>query len=145
MNQRVGIQARWERLHTRRTDAGSGGGMSLMMAIFIIALIMVLGLVIDGSAKAKAIDRANQLASEAARAGLQAAAPEGVDAAAVNAAVGVYLHAQGISDFTSAVGKQQVVVTVTITQPTKMLSAIGIDSTTVTGRGTANFVFGYGQ
>jgi Flp pilus assembly protein TadG len=145
MNRPMGLSARCKRLQHRKSDAGSGGGISLMMAIFIIALIMVLGLVIDGSAKAKALDRANQLASEAARAGLQAASPQGVDAGAVDAAVGAYLHAQGVSDFTSVVGNQQVVVTVTITQPTKMLSAIGIDSTTVTGRGTANFVFGYGQ
>lgn len=145
MNRRMGLEVRWERLRARRSESGSGGGISLMMAIFIIALIMVLGLVIDGSAKAKALDRANQLASEAARAGLQAATPEGVGARAVDAAVGAYLRGEGVSDFTSVVGKQQVAVTVTITQPTKMLSAIGIDSTTVTGRGTANFVFSYGQ
>jgi len=33
-------------------------------------------------------------------------------------------------------------VEVTISEPTKMLSAIGIDSFTVTGTGTANLVFG---
>jgi len=65
---------RWGRI--RGGEAGSGGGISLVMLIGAIGLLMVLGLVMDGSARARALDRADQLASEAARAGLQAATPD---------------------------------------------------------------------
>jgi hypothetical protein len=108
-----------------------------------VALLMVLGLVLDGSAKAHALDRANQLAYEAARAGLQTVNPSisGVDAVAVDAAVDKYLAAHKVSG-TAAITDQQVVVEVTITEPTKMLSMVGIDSMTVTGHGTANLVYG---
>ena len=105
-------------------------------------LLMVLGLVLDGSAKAHALDRANQLAYEAARAGLQTVNPSAsVDVVAVDAAVDKYLAAHGVSG-TAAIAYQQVIVEVTITEPTKMLSMVGIDSMTVTGHGTANLVYG---
>lgn len=138
-------QARWARL--RNTDpggeSGEGGGIAFLMLGTAVALLMVLGLVLDGSAKAHALDRANQLAYEAARAGLQTVNPSvsGVDYVAVDAAVGKYLAAHGVSG-TAVIADQQVVVEVTITEPTKMLSMVGIDSMTVTGHGTANLVYG---
>lgn len=136
-------RARWERLRTRDPESGEGGGIAFLMLGAAIALLMVLGLVLDGSAKAHALDRANQLAYEAARAGLQTVNPSvsGVDHVAVDAAVGKYLAAQGVSG-SVVIADQQVVVEVTITEPTKLLSMVGIDSMTVTGHGTANLVYG---
>ena len=52
-----------------------------------------------------------------------------------------YLAARGVSG-TAEVADQQVIVEVTISEPTKMLSMVGIDSMTVTGHGTANLVYG---
>ena len=137
------LHRRWTELRGRGGENGSGGGISLVMLIGAIGLLMVLGLVMDGSAKAHALDRANRLASEAARAGLQAVNPAGdrVDAAAVRNAVNQYLNAEGASG-TAEVADRQVIVHVSITEPTKMLSMIGIDSMTVTGDGTANLVYG---
>ncbi len=138
-------RARWSRLWHRelRGESGEGGGISFLMLGAAVALLMVLGLVLDGSAKAHALDRANQLAYEAARAGLQTVNPSAsrVDVVAVDAAVDKYLAAHGVSG-TSAIADQQVIVEVTITEPTKMLSMVGIDSMTVTGHGTANLVYG---
>ena len=138
-------QVRWARLRNRTHagESGEGGGISFVMLGTAVALLMVLGLVLDGSAKAHALDRANQLAYEAARAGLQAVNPAAsrVDVAAVDAAVDSYLAAQGVSG-TAVIADQQVVVEVSITEPTKMLSMVGIDSMTVTGHGTANLVYG---
>lgn len=133
----------WTQLRERGGEAGSAGGISLVMLIGAIGLLMVLGLVMDGSAKAHTLDRANRLASEAARAGLQAVNPAGdrVDTAAVQHAVDQYLHAEGVSG-TAEVADRQVIVHVSITEPTKMLSIIGINSMTVTGDGTANLVYG---
>jgi len=136
-------KTRWVRLRNRGGESGEGGGISFLMLGAAVALLMVLGLVLDGSAKAHALDRANQFAYEAARAGLQTVNPSisGVDAVAVDAAVDKYLTARGVSG-TAAIADQQVIVEVTITEPTKMLSMIGIDSMTVTGHGTANLVYG---
>lgn len=137
--------ARWVRLRNRERggESGEGGGISFLMLGAAVALLMVLGLVLDGSAKAHALDRANQLAYEAARAGLQTVNPSSarVDLVAVDTAVDSYLAAHGVSG-TAAIADQQVVVEVTITEPTKMLSMVGIDSMTVTGHGTANLVYG---
>ena len=138
-------RARWVRLRNRELggESGEGGGIAFLMLGTAVALLMVLGLVLDGSAKAHALDRANQLAYEAARAGLQTVNPSAsrVDAVAVDTAVENYLAAQGVS-WTAAIADQQVIVEVTITEPTKMLSMVGIDSMTVTGHGTANLVYG---
>ena len=70
-------RARWTRLRNRELggESGEGGGISFLMLGAAVALLMVLGLVLDGSAKAHALDRANQLAYEAARAGLQTVNP----------------------------------------------------------------------
>jgi len=138
-------RARWVRLRNRESggESGEGGGIAFLMLGAAVALLMVLGLVLDGSAKAHALDRANQLAYEAARAGLQTVNPSAsrVDAVAVDAAVGDYLAAHGVSG-TAAIADQQVIVEVTITEPTKILSMVGIDSMTVTGHGTANLIYG---
>ena len=138
-------RARWARLRNRELggESGEGGGIAFLMLGAAVALLMVLGLVLDGSAKAHALDRANQLAYEAARAGLQTVNPSAsrVDAVAVDAAVKNYLAAHGVSG-TAAIADQQVIVEVTITEPTKMLSMVGIDSMTVTGHGTANLIYG---
>jgi hypothetical protein len=137
-------RARWTRLRNRELggESGGGGGISFLILGAAAALLMVLGLVLDGSAKAHALDRANQLAYEAARAGLQTVNPSAsVDVVAVDAAVDKYLAGHGVSG-TAAIAYQQVIVEVTITEPTKMLSMVGIDSMTVTGHGTANLVYG---
>ena len=117
-------EARWSRLRNRelRGESGEGGGISFLMLGAAVALLMVLGLVLDGSTKAHALDRANQLAYEAARAGLQTVNPSAsrVDVVVVDAAVAKYLAAHGVSG-TAAIADQQVIVEVTITEPTKML------------------------
>ena len=138
-------RARWARLRHRELggESGEGGGIAFLMLGTAVALLMVLGLVLDGSAKAHALDRANQLAYEAARAGLQTVNPSAsrVDATAVDTAVENYPAAHGVSG-TAAIADQQVIVEVTITEPTKMLSMVGINSMTVTGHGTANLIYG---
>lgn len=137
------VTTRIRRLRAHGAEAGSGGGISLVMLIFAIGLLMVFGLVLDGSNKARALDHANQLATEAARAGLQAASPSGINPAQVDAAVGAYLAAGGITDWDSQIiGGNRIVVEVTIEQPTKALSMIGISTMTVHGEGTADVVYG---
>ena len=56
-------------------EEGSGGGMSLLMLGAAVALMMILGLIVDGGAKARALDHAGAIAAETARAA--AAIPSG--------------------------------------------------------------------
>lgn len=128
-------------LHRGREAGGSGGGTSLVMLIGAAALFIVLALVIDGGTKARALDKANQLAYEAARSGLQVASPTGpVNYRAVEAAAEQYLADHGATG-TATVAGRQVEVDVIITEPTKALGVVGVNTFTVTGHGVAYLVY----
>lgn len=133
---------KWIDLRSRDGEDGSGGGMSLVLLFGAVALLIVLGLVVDGGAKAQALDRANRIAMEAAAAGAQAVTTGGgdINAAAADAAVQNYLDAEGVNG-TAQIQATRVDVTVSLTQPTKMLSMVGIDEITVTGDGYANVIY----
>jgi len=127
-----------------RSDAGSGG-MSLMMLIAAVALIMILGLVVDGGAKARALDHAGAIASEAARAAAATYRPGDVaiDPEAANFAAQDYLTAAGATGTVTVTGLD-VAATVTLHQDTVFLPLVGIDAFTVTGAGQAQVVYQQG-
>jgi hypothetical protein len=128
-----------------------GGGVSLMIVVLFVALMALVGLVVDGSAKLAADENAVALAQEAARAGattvdVSRAYASGafvVDQAHALEAARQYLVDAGNSRFSLAPdGARAIRVSVTITRPTKFLSLIGIDSITSTGTATATLVTG---
>lgn len=118
--------------HRWREDRGSAGGLALIALLAVAALMVVLGLVVDGGAKAAAADRANRIAMEAARAGAQVLTQQG----GVDEVVQQYLAAEGVSG-TVVVSADRVDVTVELTEPTKVLSLIGYSRIKVTGHGFA--------
>ncbi|MCA0328469.1 MAG: pilus assembly protein TadG-related protein [Actinobacteria bacterium] len=131
--------------------AGDDGSVTLFLAITVLGLLVLVGLVVDGGAKIRAVQRADQLAAEAARAGGQAinvpAAITGeaptLDARAAVAAAQAFLRrngAQGTAAVTNA--GQSLEVTVTATAPTVFLGLVGIDSMTVRGHAHATLVRG---
>ena len=136
------LKEKWTDFRSRDGEDGSGGGMSLVLLMCAVALLVVLGLVVDGGTKAQALDRANRIAMEAAAAGAQAVTTGGgdVDAAAADAAVQNYLAAEGVTG-DAQIQANRVDVAVTLTTPTKMLSMVGIDEITVTGDGYANVIY----
>ena len=138
----MSLRDKWTDLRSRDGEDGSGGGMSLVLLLCAVALLVVLGLVVDGGTKAQALDRANRIAMEAAAAGAQAVTTGGgeVNAAAADAAVQNYLIAEGVSG-EAQIQANRVDVNVTLTTPTKMLSMVGIDEITVTGDGYANVIY----
>jgi hypothetical protein len=138
----MSLRDKWIDCRSRDGEDGSGGGMSLVLLLCAVALLVVLGLVVDGGAKAQALDRANRIAMEAAGAGAQAITAGGgeVNAAAADAAVQNYLAAEGVSGTTHVQGNR-VDVTVSLSEPTKMLSMVGIDEITVTGDGYATAIY----
>ena len=118
--------------------------VTAFVVIFTLALLAMAGLVFDGglalSAKVRAIDDAQA----AARAGAQAidiplyrqSGQITLDSAQAVADAQGFLAAAGEHGTVTVTG-ETVDVTVTITQPTQILSVVGVDRLTVTGAGSA--------
>lgn len=127
-----------------RFDDSESGMVTAFVVIFTVALLAMAGLVLDGglalSAKVQAIDDAQA----AARAGAQAiniplyrsTGQITLDPAHATADAEHYLAQSGHTG-TVTVDGDQVTVTVTISQPTQILSLVGIDHIPVSATGSA--------
>lgn len=132
-------------------DAQDRGSITLLSVTFFVALLAAAGLVVDGGAKIRAARQASAVAEEAARAAAgqidrnRAYSHGGRfiidDQAAINAARS-YLARAGNSGTVRITGKQAIRVTVAITRPTILLSAIGIGHIQVTQTATADLLQG---
>ena len=128
----------------RRRLGEEDGMVTAFVVIFTLALLAMAGLVLDGglalAAKVHAIDDAQA----AARAGAQAidiplyrsTGTITLDPAQAVADAQGFLAAAGEHSSASVAG-ETVTVNVTITQPTQILSIVGVDQLTVTGTGSA--------
>ncbi len=128
----------------RRRLGEEDGMVTAFVVIFTLALLAMAGLVLDGglalAAKVHAIDDAQA----AARAGAQAidiplyrsTGTITLDPAQAVADAQGFLAAAGEHGSASVAG-ETVTVNVTITQPTQILSIVGVDQLTVTGTGSA--------
>lgn len=118
------------------------GNVTLYLIVTVVALMLAIGLVVDGSGKIQAGDQANQIAAAAARAAANALNGDAVDngglglnaTLAQNTAMGV-INASGVQG-TASVSGNTVNVTVEIDYPTVFLNMIGIN--TLTGHGTSS-------
>lgn len=137
----------------RPTQPGDGaadrGSLSLLLVVLFVALVALAGIVIDGGAKLTGDENAAAVAQEAARAGatiVDASQAYGAGSFVVDqyeaiAAARRYLARAGYREFTvTAAGPQAIRVTVQVTEPTKFLSLIGVDSFTCTGSASASLV-----
>ena len=125
------------------------GQVTAFVVVFVVALLGLAGLVIDGgyalAAKRQAIDEA----AAAARAGAQELSVDAyrrdgsvaLDPAAARAAAEAFVARTGHSGSVDA-DAQVVTVSVTINRPAALLHLVGIREITVTGRGTAHAVRG---
>jgi hypothetical protein len=136
---------------TGPTDAGS---VSLFVAVAAFAVLVLTGLVVDGSGKIRALQRADATAQEAARAGGQVlalpAAVRGqssrVQAAAAAAAARGYLRDAGVDGQVMIVdGGRGLHVTTSLSYSPTFLSMIGVGALGVTGRADARLVRGVFQ
>lgn len=126
----------------RGADAQDRGSVTPFALIATLALMLAVGLVVDGGQKLRALQRADATAEEAARAAGQAIEPARsvrgrsplVDPVAATAAAQAHLTSHGVTGTVSVDGAV-VMVSTTTSEPTIFLGAIGI--TTVTGTGTA--------
>lgn len=130
------------------TDHEEGGGaVSVPMTIIVLAMLVVIGLAIDGVRAAQGLANADAVAEEAARAAGQSldvlALRRGiavVDPVKAVAAAREHLAQAGVTGSISVVTPQRVRVEVRITRPTVLLGIIGRTEITSTGSAEAQLV-----
>ena len=134
---------------TPAPEASERGALSIFVAICATALLMLSGLIIDGGGRLRAIERADAVAEEAARAGgqqIDRAAllqDKGIrlDPQAAQNAANAYLGASNVTG-TSVATDQTITVSVAMPYHTTMLGLFGIGDITVNGHGSARLVPG---
>jgi Flp pilus assembly protein TadG len=125
------------------------GTISLFVIVITVALLAAIGLVVDGGGKIRALERADEAAREAARAGSQMldvpAAVRGerveVDPGAAGRAARAYLAAAGVQGTVSVSGGLVTVSTRVEYRPV-FLSLVGVGPVAVTGEASARPVMG---
>ncbi len=127
------------------------GSVTVFVAITMVGLLVLVGLVADGGAKLRAVQRADAIAAEAARtAGQVIDLPTAVSSSDIRvdlqgavAAANAYLTAAGATGtVTITPNGQSLQVTVTTSAPTVFLGLIGITTLTVTGHAQVDLVHG---
>ncbi|RLQ01101.1 hypothetical protein EAD96_24390 [Micromonospora sp. BL1] len=140
---------------TGRREAESGR-VSMFLAVAMTGVLAIIGLAYDGAGQLRTLQRADNLAAEAARAGGQMidraraieGGPKRIDQVAARAAVAAYLGAAGgvqdhEVDFPVVGTETQIRVRVQITYSRDLLSLFGVQKTaTVTGEATARALTG---
>ncbi|MGI5397091.1 pilus assembly protein TadG-related protein [Streptomyces sp. CA-251251] len=139
----------WVNARAHRWD--DHGGVTVFVAVCVVALIGIIGVAVDGGGKMRATERADHVAGEAARAGGQAIDPTAaisgesviVKPQDAIAAAQTYLRSVGATGTVSvsADGKTLTVHT-TGTYAAKFLPVVGIGSMPVTGHGSATLLHG---
>lgn len=133
---------------TAHAAAHDDGSISLFAVVVAIALMLIIGLVVDGAGKVQAQQRAQAAAREAARAGGQAIqvppAVRGqtptIDTGTARAAAQTYLTAASVQGTVSIQGGTTIVVDTTTTYTPIFLSIAGIGTQSVTGHAEARLV-----
>ncbi|MFJ9544069.1 TadE/TadG family type IV pilus assembly protein [Streptomyces sp. NPDC101225] len=141
----------FRQIRLERVQLDDRGGVTVFVAVCVIALLGIIGVAVDGGSTMRATERADYLAGEAARAGGQAIDPADaisgraivVDPQAAAAAAQAYLRAAGATGTVSVSGdSKRLTVTVTGSCHTTFLSVAGIGSLPVTGHATATLLHG---
>lgn len=141
------MSARSPRLVGR--PAGQDGSVSLFLVVAVLALFIAVGLVVDGGQKLRSTQRADDVAAEAARAGVQSVQPANtvrgqpaqVNPEAAISAARHYLSVAGVAGTVTVTGGR-VQVSTSISFTPAFLSLIGLGTQTVTGRASARLARG---
>ncbi len=126
-----------------RAGDRDGGNVSLFAVVVLLGVLMMLGLIVDGGSRVAAMERADDVAREAARTGADAeiraelSGDSGTGAATGRGAAERYLAACGLSG-TVETSAGQVVVHDAVTWTPIFLSIIpGVHDLSVPGEGAA--------
>lgn len=136
------VGRRWS-VGCRRRDEGM---VTVFTALAALALLLMVGLVVDGAGRMRAVGRADRVAAEAARAAAEAADTRGttvtLDRAAALIAAHSYLRSAGVNGTVAVTGTRTVRVSVTVTGEYVILSAVGAGGYEVHGTAEARLVVG---
>ncbi|MCG5438735.1 pilus assembly protein TadG-related protein [Micromonospora foliorum] len=135
------------------SPAGEHGRVSIFLAVTMVGVLTIIGLSFDGAGQLRTLQRAQNLAAEAARAGGQAidrataieGGPKRINEPAARVAVANYLAAVNTAghtvNFPEVDGETLIRVTVSITYQRSMIGPFVQDKTvTVTGEATARAI-----
>ena len=134
-----------------RLRAGSADGEAGMITVFTslaaVALLLMVGLVVDGGGRMRAVGRADRIAAEAARAAVEAADTRSgpavtLDRPAAIAAASAYLRAAGAAGTVTVTGPRTVRVTATVTGRYLILGLAGAGGYEVAGTAIASLSVG---
>jgi Flp pilus assembly protein TadG len=138
----------WLRNRMRQAHHDDSGAIGLMLAVLALGLLAMVGLVVDGAGKARALTRADDVAA-AARAGAQAVdigdvragTSTGANPARARSAARDYLDATGMTGSIEVTDSGRT-LTVNATAPYSpvFLGAIGVSQMNVTGTATVDLV-----
>ena len=134
----------------RRSGGEDRGSIAVPAVITVLAVLLMIGLVIDGGTKIRAARNADAIGAEAARAGGQqvtvgavlAGGGAVISAESAAAAAQAHLDARGVPGAVIVLDATHIEVTVSITEPTVLLSLVGYTSVTGTGTATARVAHG---
>jgi Flp pilus assembly protein TadG len=140
----------WRWLRRRQGELTARGREAGMITVFTclaaVALLLMVGLVVDGGGRMRAVGRADRVAAEAARAAVEAADTRGptltLDRPAALAAATAYLHTAGADGTVVITGPRTVRVTATVTGHYLILGLAGSSSYRVAGTATASLAAG---
>lgn len=128
------------------------GEVSEMVIVVFMALVLVIGLVVDGGAKMTAASEASAVAQQAARVGgqpLDALPDDGgrahLDAGSAAAAAQSYLNQAGASGSVRVINPTTIEVTVTTTEDTTFLGVIGINTVSATRTARVDLIHGQSE
>lgn len=132
--------------------ADDSGSIAVYSAIIVVALLAIIGLTLDGGGKLSANERADEVAQEAARAGVeninlgQAMLGNKIVVAPgpARAAAEAYLSSQGYPDasVTFSDNDSQINISIHTTYTTRFLQIVDIGSLPVDGSASASLVYG---
>lgn len=120
--------------------------VTVFTALAALALLLMVGLVVDGAGRMRAVGRADRVAAEAARAAVEAADTRGstvtLDRAAATTAAQSHLRSAGLSGTVTVTGPRTVRVTVTVHGQYLILGVIGAGGYQVDGAADATLAVG---
>lgn len=137
--------------HRTDTDAPDRGAITLWWVTLIAGVLILTGMVVDLGSKLRAVEAADAMCAEAARAGAQAVDPtkaipgQGVvlDPGRAAAAAQDYLqHAHVRGTARAGTDGHSIQVDATVTHKTLFLQVIGITSLTAEGHASAELLHG---
>jgi hypothetical protein len=128
------------------------GEVSELVAVVFVAIVLVIGLVVDGGAKMTAASEASSIAQQAARVGgqpLDSLPADGgtahLDAGSAAAAAQSYLDQAGVDGSVRIINDSTIEVTVTSTEGTTFLGLIGINTVSATRTARVDLIHGQAE